>query len=440
MIYRRFSVLLLWRVLLLTLFLAAGIYLVLKEEYALAVISLFVVIGILVSIFYFLQKRLTLVYDFFEAVKYRDFSQNFVVEKKANDLQQLYRGFNLVNATVRTIQAERETQFLYLQKILEMIDIGIMAYDTTSGRVMWLNEAFLKIIDQPHIKQVQFVEKRNPELYRKLFIQYYAKPENVALHARSEGLSVLVSNSLFRLEDQECKLIVLHNIENTLNQTEAEAWKKLLSVMTHEIMNSIGPISSLAATLRQQAEGQQLDAEDLAMGLQSIENRSEGLMRFAKTYRSLNKVVNLHLEKVSVAELFQQLEHLMKPTAEGAKIRFELENKRLTINADAYLIEQVLINLILNAVQASERRSEAKVFILAKAQEEGKVLIQVVDNGAGIAADIQDKIFVPFFTTKKAGSGVGLSLSKQIMTLHGGKIQVQSEVGLGTRVSLVFNG
>ena len=214
----------------------------------------------------------------------------------------------------------------------------------------------------------------------------------------------------------------------------------MLSVMTHEIMNSIGPISSLAATLRQQAEGQQLDAEDLAMGLQSIENRSEGLMRFAKTYRSLNKVVNLHLEKVSVAELFQQLEHLLKPTAEGAKIRFELENKRLTINADAYLIEQVLINLILNAVQASERRSEAKVFILAKAQEEGKVLIQVVDNGAGIAADIQDKIFVPFFTTKKAGSGVGLSLSKQIMTLHGGKIQVQSEVGLGTRVSLVFNG
>lgn len=402
----------------------------------------------LLSVYFFYRyfsKRFEVIDDFFEAIKYRDFSRNYLVENKSKDISRLYTGFNTVNQTVREMNSEKEVQYLYLQKILEMINVGILAYDVGTGETLWVNEAFQNMMDFPQFKNIKFVKSRTPDIYNKLFENNYLEPAAVDLKVRNENLKILTSHSLFKVEDNSCKLIVTHNIDDTVNKTESEAWKKLLSVMTHEIMNSIAPISSLAKTLKVTVRNTindmllELDLEDLDTGLSSIEKRSDGLMKFAKTYRSLNKVTSLNKENIILKDLFSDIERLMKPrTFKKNMLRFEVEDPKLEVEADSYLLEQILINLILNAFEACEKLNDPDVLVKAIKKPNGKIMIAVIDNGTGIPQEIKDQIFVPFFTTKKKGSGIGLSLSRQIMTLHGGKIQIDNIQEQGAQVSLVF--
>lgn len=217
--------------------------------------------------------------------------------------------------------------------------------------------------------------------------------------------------------------------------------------MTHEIKNSIAPISSLAETLQQQIklsqknpENHPLEMEDLNDGISSIQKRSEGLLKFAKTYRSLNKITELNLEHFRIKDLFYSINMLMQPslTSKKVQLEFKLTNPSLELEMDSYLIEQVLINLVVNAIDTCESVSNGVVTISAFETPNGFIQIDVADNGKGIPSEIQESIFVPFFTTKKKGSGIGLSLCKQIMLLHGGKIQLHSAENKGTAVSLVF--
>ncbi|TVZ25846.1 histidine kinase/DNA gyrase B/HSP90-like ATPase [Gillisia sp. Hel_I_86] len=447
MTFKTYHTSILLRVLILVLLLGTAIICFFKRWYLAGSFSLLVVIIVVYEFFRFLSKRFEVIDDFFESVKYKDFSRLYLAENKTKDIRRFYEGFNTVNEVVREINSEKETQHLYLQKILELVDIGILAYEIESGKVLWSNESFQNTLDFPSFKNINFVSSRNPKVYELIFDKFYPKSTAVTLIVQKENIKVLLSNSIFKVEEKTFKLVVIHNIEETLNKTESDAWKKLLSVMTHEIMNSIAPISSLANTLKFQVQmhrehpaANQLDIEDLDTGLSSIEKRSEGLLKFAKTYRSLNKVTSLNLEKVLVKELFDDLEYLMKPQLKDKNIglAFYLPNKELGIEIDSYLMEQVLINLILNAIEAGTEMEHSKVQVSAGKKTDGRLFIRVADNGTGISEEIMEEIFIPFFTTKKNGSGIGLSLSKQIMMLHGGKIQIESELGTGTKVSLVF--
>ncbi|CAL65696.1 sensor histidine kinase [Christiangramia forsetii] len=447
MIFKSYHGGILIRILILMLALTGLVFSILKSFFIAVGIFLFLVIILIYEFFRFLSRRFEVMDDFFESVKYRDFSRRYLEENKSNDIRRLYAGFNTVNRTVREMNSEKETQYLYLQKILELVDIGILAYEIESGKVLWANESFQNTLDFSSFKNIKFVISRNPEVYHLLFDTTYSKPTAVDIKVHKENSKVLLSNSVFQIENKSFKLIVLHNIEDTLNKTEADAWKKLLSVMTHEIMNSIAPISSLANTLKFQVkmhqenpQENQLEIEDLDAGLSSIETRSEGLLKFAKTYRSLNKVTNLNLELVLLKDLFSNIKHLMQPLLNGknAELSFYLQNEELEVEIDSYLMEQVLINLILNAVESCEDNTRAKVQISAEKKLDGRIFIRVSDNGTGIPEEIMEDIFVPFYTTKKEGSGIGLSLSKQIMTLHGGKIQVNNNLEGGTIISLNF--
>ncbi|WP_031425222.1 sensor histidine kinase [Flavimarina sp. Hel_I_48] len=399
------------------------------------------------NLYQFITRRFLAVDDFFEAVKYRDFSRFFVEERGPMDLRKLNGGFNLVNRTIRDMNSERQMQFMYLQKILEMVDVGIIAYNVNTGDVLWANESFLNTLDFPSFKNIKFLEKRRPQVYAELFENYHSNANTVNLEMNNERLKVLLSDTVFTLEEGSYKLIVLQNIERTLDENEAEAWKKLLSVMTHEIMNSIAPISSLAETLQKQLESSldnpladPLNLEDMYDGILSIKKRSEGLMKFARTYRSLNKVTQINVSNVTAVELFKSLGDLMQPSLskKNIKLLFSVENEQMELQIDSYLIEQVLINLILNAIEACTSVEKGEVMVSAKRNMRGENIIQVADNGHGIPEDILDSIFIPFFSTKKTGSGVGLSLSKQIMTLHQGKIQVSSVLGKGSLITLTF--
>ncbi|MGY3793429.1 sensor histidine kinase [uncultured Aquimarina sp.] len=407
----------------------------------------FVIVYFGYTTYVFVKRRFVVMDDFFEAVKYRDFSRWFPEDRGPKDIRFLYRGFNEVNRTIKEINSKNEAQYVYLQKILEMVDIGIIAYNLDTGDVLWSNDSFRETLDFPSFKNIRFVEGRKPELYDAIFETYHREPNSISIAVQNEKIKVLISDTVFQVKDDPFKLIVLQNIDDTLNRNESEAWKKLLSVMTHEIMNSIAPISSLADTLQthlqltlDNPEEYPLELQDINAGIKTIQNRSEGLLKFAKTYRSLSKVTHLSLEKKMVVELFDTIKLLMQPSLDVKNIHidFKVTPPKLELNIDSYLIEQVLINLIVNAVDACKHREQPQIRVIAEQKPNRNIVIKVYDNGSGIPQDIMESIFIPFFTSKSTGSGIGLSLCKQIMLLHKGKILVNSKEDEGTVFSLVF--
>jgi len=435
------------RILLLVLLINGLIYAIYIEKSIYIFLSCFLILYAGYNCYGFIRRRFIVMDDFFEAVKYRDFSRWFPEDRGPKDIRKLYTGFNEVNRTIKDINSKNEAQYVYLQKILEMVDIGIIAFNLENGDVLWSNDSFRETLDFPSFKNIRFVEKRAPEIYNVIFDSYHREPDSISIAVQNEKIKVLISDTVFQVEEDAFKLIVLQNIDNTLNKNESEAWKKLLSVMTHEIMNSIAPISSLAETLQSHLQlaidnpkEASLDLEDVHAGVKTIKNRSEGLLKFAKTYRSLSKVTHLTLEKRRVADLFEVIKLLMQPSLDvkNININFELKTPKLELDIDNHLIEQVLINLILNAVDACKSQPEPLIRVIAEQTPNRTIVIKVYDNGTGIPSEIMDSIFIPFFTSKTTGSGIGLSLCKQIMLLHKGKILVNSKEGQGTVFSLVF--
>ena len=453
--YSRYKIALLFRIIILFIALSGLAFtlnnLNFKEKLPLAIVLLlpilFLIIFITRNLLKFSMKRFTETDDFFESIKYRDFSRWFTEKSGPRDIRELHKGFNNVFKTITAINSEKEAQHLYLEKILELVGTGIVAYNIESGAILWINESFKKALDIPSLMNTSFVKKRNPELYNAIFKTNHVNGKTISVTISKVKTRILAANSVFKINEDSFNLIILQNIDDQLNRSESEAWKKLLSVMTHEIMNSIAPISSLADTLQSQIrmhidnpKDHELEVADLDTGIESIKKRSEGLLKFAKTYRSLNKITKLNLSLISVKELFSTIKILMLPSLKNKNIEliFEEDNFDLQIKIDTYLIEQVLINLILNAVDACKDREHQKIVLSAQKSLDGNSILMISDNGKGIPKEILDDIFVPFFSTKKNGSGIGLSLSKQIMLLHKGKIQVNTIENTGTVIRLVF--
>ena len=445
--YRTYIFKLFFRIILLVGAIIGLIYTINIEKTVYSIILAVLILYLIGSTYNFVKRRFVAMEDFFEAVKYRDFSRWFPEDRGPKDIRFLYTGFNEINRTIKEINSKNEAQYVYLQKILEMVDIGIIAYNLETGNVLWSNDSFGEILDIPSFKNIKFVENRKPELYNTVFETYHREPNSISIALQNDSIKILISDTVFQVDDDAFKLIVIQDIDNTLNKNESESWKKLLSVMTHEIMNSIAPISSLADTLQrnlqlaiEQPNESHLELEDLNAGIKTIKNRSEGLLQFAKTYRSLSKVTNLNLQRIKISELFGNIQLLMEPSikAKNINIEFDITPPKLELDIDTHLIEQVLINLILNAVDAVKDQANAKIKVIATQNPNRDIIIKVYDNGSGIPQDILENIFVPFFTSKATGSGIGLSLCKQIMLLHKGRIIVKSIEGEGSVFSLVF--
>jgi two-component system nitrogen regulation sensor histidine kinase NtrY len=397
------------------------------------------------SLFSMMRKAQNEVGEFAESVKYRDFSRSFNVKEAPSEVVTLRKGFNEINSTFRIISREKETQNQYLQQILELVDIGILSFEVESGDQHWINRAFKRMLDVPYLKNVAALKMRDEVLFNEIIAIRPGETRIVTLHANNKSLKVLLACTIFQTEGVANKLIAFQNINTALDETEARAWQKLLSVMTHEIMNSVAPISSLAATLRKildQPEGEESDSgdkADLQLGLETIQRRSEGLLKFAETYRSLNKIIKPNLEEVYIRDIFETLITLMQPTLDQKQIHLDviLREPRLTGMLDVHLVEQVLINLMVNATEAVKDTPSPRI-VLSASRTDQRLSIRIADNGPGIEPELLDKIFIPFFSTKKNGSGIGLSLCKQIMLLHKGNVQVHSKVGEGTVFELEF--
>jgi two-component system nitrogen regulation sensor histidine kinase NtrY len=446
-LFKKFEWRILWHVLFLFATLAIASYLLVKGLYIYQVIMVPLIIYALYELYRFQRKAHAELDQFVESVHYRDFSRYFDVKHAPIELQPLRRGFNEINSTFKVISKEKETQYIYLQKILELVDTGILSFREHNGEVVWMNESLKRMLQLPYLKTIHSLARRDNELYRQITLLKPGETKIATAHLEKTSFKLLLSATAFQTEGNKFKLIAFQNVSEALDETESKAWQKLLSVMTHEIMNSIAPISSLAETLKYRlqqfagrADTEPGSMDDLELGIDTIKRRSEGLLKFAETYRNLNKITTLNLKKIYVRDLFENLHHLMQPTLEQKNIELEivLKDPDLMLEADTNLVEQVLINLVVNAMEAVKDREEPRIILSAYYASNRKTVIKVADNGIGMPEELMDKIFIPFFSTKKSGSGIGLSLCKQIMMLHKGNIHVQSIEGQGTAFMMQF--
>lgn len=447
MIFKRYQERILIRVLLMFLTLSLGSFLLVKGYYAYLASLLPFIIFQLIDFYNFHRKAQQEVEQFVESIHYRDFSRHFDVKEAPVELQSLRKGFNDINSTFKLISREKETQYQYVQKILELVNTGILSFEHKSGDIGWMNESFKNMLAIPYLKTIHSLERRDATLYQDVLNLRPGESKIVSVVKDKNVHKTLMAATAFQTDGKIYKLIAFQDVNEALDETEAKAWQKLLSVMTHEIMNSVAPISSLAETmlhrLQESAsmlEGQPGALEDLELGIGTIRRRSEGLLKFAETYRNLNKITTLSLKKVYARDLFENLHHLMQPTLDSKNIELEiiLKDPDLTLEADTNLIEQVLINLVVNAVEAVKDSAEPRITLMGSLTMNNRPVIKVADNGMGMSPEVMDNIFIPFFSTKKNGSGIGLSLCKQILLLHKGNIQVQSIEGQGSAFLLHF--
>ncbi len=396
----------------------------------------------------FQKKAQDEIKQFVEAIHYRDFSRYFDVKQAPIELQPFRTGFNQINSTFKLISKEKETQYLYLKTILEFIDTGILSYDIESGDILWMNEAIKKMLQIPYLKSINSLEKRNSNLFEQIINLEPGSNIVTSIQKDKNDVKILLTATSFYTENKKFKLISFQNINEAIEVTESNAWKKLLSVMTHEIMNSVAPISSLAETLKKRLNelapsfvNKTESLNDIETGMNTIQKRSEGLLKFTESYRNLSKINKANISKVFVIELLEHVQQLLQPSIDKKNIVLEviIKDPLLSINVDPVLIEQVLINLILNSIDAIKDSTNPKITIDVESTLQNKITIKVIDNGIGIDEDVLDKIFVPFFSTKKSGSGIGLNLCKQIMMLHKGSIHVESVPKSGSVFSLQFN-
>lgn len=445
--FEKFKQRILLRVLLLFITLSTASYLLVKGWYIYSGFVTLVIIYQLITIYRSLSMIEHEFNQFIESVRYRDFSRYFNVVQAPQEVRFLRKGFNELNSIFKSISREKETQYLYLQKVLEMVSTGILSYEAESGEVTWMNESLKNMLALPYLKTIHGFSFRDESLYKEIISLKPGESKIGTVNSKKNSFKILLSATAFQMNGKTFHFIAFQNINGALDETETKAWQQLLSVLTHEIMNSIAPISSLADTIKNRLAALSMDRSDhddplrdITLGIDTIKRRSESLLRFAEIYRNLNKISKPVLKVLYVRNLFEDLYHLMQPKLAQKNIELEiiLKDPDLVIEADSNLIEQVLINLLVNAIEALKDKTDPNIILSAYIGDNGKVIIKLADNGTGIPEVLFDKIFVPFFSTKKMGSGIGLTLCKQIMLLHHGSIHVQSRENEGTSFMLHF--
>ncbi|MBI9072220.1 MAG: hypothetical protein JEY94_11515 [Melioribacteraceae bacterium] len=379
---------------------------------------------------------------FLFSIKYSDFSQSFTQNKLGGSFSNLNNAFNEVIAQFRKTRNEKEEHLRYLQTVVQHINIGLIAY-TNNGEVELINKAAKRLLDIRYLKSILTLKNQHPDLLKILSEIKPNEKRIVKLEYDMDSFHILVYTTEFRLRGQIYSMVALQNIQSELEEQEMAAWQKLIRVLTHEIMNSVTPISSLAGTVKTMLDSNKTDLtgetrQDVNDAINTIQKRSDGLIKFVNQYRSLTKIPTPNFEQLEVKNIFNEVLLLLKEDVEKYRINIECEilPSNIKIYADRSLIEQVFINLIVNAIHALKNSANPLIILKAHNDIYGNTVLSVTDNGVGITENVLDKVFIPFFSTKTEGSGIGLSLSKQIIRAHNGIMKVSSKLDAGTTFTI----
>ena len=449
MVFRDFRSKVFLRILILTTLLAGAVYLYLDDDKIVSSIILLALALIsIIELFKFTTSTNRKITRFLESVKYSDFAAGFTSDNHlGSSFKELNTAFNNVLEAFRKARSEKEEHWLYLNTVIQHVNTGILSFDE-EGNIELINHVAKNLLRKPQIKNLSELEDHENGLYRML--QSINTGER-GLYRMDNRIQLAIHATELRLRGHNYKLVAFQNIQTELQQKEIESWQNLTKVLRHEIMNSMTPIASLTSTLNdilseelvpkgEVYEISEDGVDDIHEGLKTIESRSQALIHFIDAYREYTSIPLPKKTDINVSELLEEIHGLMKIDIRKSNTEFscEVSPKRLKINADEEQVQQVLINLVKNAVEAVADNNNGTVRVKAGVDKNLRPFIEVHDNGNGIIPEALERIFIPFYTTKSTGSGIGLALSRQIMQHHNGTLTVDSEVGKGTVFTMKF--
>ncbi|WP_321370056.1 ATP-binding protein [uncultured Draconibacterium sp.] len=420
-----------------------------RQAYVFAIIPSLFILGVTINLIYFLNRINRRIFYFFDAIRNEDSTLRFpnnVNNKTINDLNQ---SLQKVNTQIQQIYLDNQKQEQYFQALLEHAATGMFTFNE-KGFILHSNKLAKQLFEVDVLTHINQLERIDPKLFQTIKEIQPTEQRLITLHLKSGVIQLLIKSNSFISENDELMLISVHDIKNQLDEKELESWRKLIRVMMHEIMNSITPVTSLSESLAGYfyKNGAMVAPEDInaktiettIRGLEVIREQGKGLINFVESYRKITRLPAPEKKVFQVSNLIDHIRILSSSfeNADHVELSCNVTPAELELHADEKQISQVLINLVKNAYQANEGNENAKITIKATVNDAGHPTISITDNGPGISDELMDKIFVPFFTTKENGSGIGLSISRQIMQLHGGSLKMSSVPDKYTSAVLVF--
>ncbi len=421
-----------------------------KDHLIFTLILLFLIlITQTVELIYFIEKMNRELKKFLDAIRYGDYSVSFGQGNLGGSFKELNQSFADMIETLKISRVEKQGQTELLKLALENIRLGIIIIDYQDS-ILLINPAAREMLDIPAFNSWGMLQKKKPDFTDQLSNFDFEGKRLIQLQTNDGHREYHLDLGHISLQGHKYRLISFSDLKNEIEQKEIDAWHRLIRILSHEVMNSVTPVTSLSETIKnlltdengEPMKGADLNEEkieDIIMALSTIIRRSKGMLKFVDEYRKLTKLPAPRLEVFSVEELLLESAHLMQAQAKENNVVIEVKpvTSKLALNADRKMIEQVLINLIGNSIHAQPGPKGGHIILSAHLQNT-HLILQVQDKGHGIPEDILPSIFIPFFTTRKNGTGIGLTLSKNIMQLHKGGISVTSVVGEGTVFQLSF--
>ena len=444
MVYKRFSILILVRIglLLASMIILARVSGIPDRLFTKIMLLLTIIIQIYELIYYVNKTNRSLSF-FLDTLKDKNFSSGSNIELVDESFKSLNQSFKDIARTISDSKLEKEVQFQLLNLIVNKIQTGILLFQKQSEKIRLINKEAIQLLKLKSYKNLDDLKTQIPELKIISNSDKFRK-EIIETKIESKTQQFLIHISPVKLLTDQYTLITFNNIQEELDKKEVQSWQQILRTLSHEIMNSVTPIISLTETSLMQVQNESGQLKNISelkekslskiqKALKTIEKRSSGLYQFVDDFRKIAKIPEPNKEAFKIHDLFQSVSNLMldKLSKNSVNLTSQIDSENMELNADFALIEQVLINLILNAQEASADNIQ-----LNASQQNKNIIIEVKDNGTGIPEQKINEIFVPFFTSKEKGSGIGLSLSRQIMHLHGGNIVVRSEPGKETVYTL----
>jgi nitrogen fixation/metabolism regulation signal transduction histidine kinase len=450
MVFRRFLVTLVVRLALVGLAMALVVWLLLQPGYYSATLLAVAALLLLVmELWRHVSRTNREVARFLDAVRFADYSQRFDFEKAGSGFASLGRTFTEIIGQLRSRRTGQESDLRHLKALVEHIPVPLMTVHADDA-ITLQNNAARRLFGAAHVTRVNDLRQFGPGFARAVDEAVPGDRQLVTFAVEGVEYRLTLATTEIVIRNDRERLISLQDIQSELDATQAEAWQDLVRVLTHEIMNSITPVTSLARTAADLVDDVVKEtgpdspfAEDLGdvqNAVATVARRSDSLMQFIDSYRQITRLAPPEKKRLSIARMFEAVKSLAEAEWPDASpsITFKVTPSGLDVYADRDLLEPVLINLLRNAVHATRDVDQRVIEVQGRLNRRGNIVIEVIDNGTGVPEDIANKIFVPFFTTREGGSGVGLALARQVMIAHGGFVRLSNNDSRGATFSLTF--
>jgi two-component system, NtrC family, nitrogen regulation sensor histidine kinase NtrY len=427
-----------------------GYFMLIDRSFRFSIVCIIVLIFLTVNLVTYLNSTNKKIRFFFDSVRNDDSNLSFPPDTTNSELNELFQSMNRVNHQIQQLKIENRQQEQYFRILLEHLATGIITFDN-KGFILHANSSAKDLLSMDVLTHLQQIERKDPKLFETINSIKPLERRLIAITSDGGEIQLSLKATSFKTNENELVILSIQDIKNELDEKEIESWMKLIRVLMHEIMNSITPITSLSESLSNIYEKggtailpEQVNTKTITttlLGLNVIKEQGKGLMSFVESYRKLTRIPDPEKKLFKVADLMTRVQILYGSLKMSDRINltFTLKYPDLEIFADQNLISQVLINLVKNALEANENNQNGKIIIASGVDIYNRPEICVIDNGPGISEENLDEIFVPFFTTRENGSGIGLSISRQIMRVHGGNLTVRSNPDKETIFCLNFN-